>query len=196
MVWIEESFNIDFKKLANPAPLFKIFVPNEEKLKKIANHLMEGPLNLSDEFRNYDIIHAMLRGYLVSPSSLFYEIGDMQALLGFTNIIPRFKATVLFKLFDPGLWGFQFKRQGKEVFRLVSEILELKRLSSETPDPRIVRIAKMVGFTIEGMKKNDFIWNRKLYNTYILGLFSNNEQPKTMNKFKKRRKKCAVKAKK
>jgi RimJ/RimL family protein N-acetyltransferase len=48
--------------------------------------------------------------------------------------------------------------------------LGLKRISAETPDPRICKIAKMCGFKVEGIRDKDFKWNDKYYDNFLLGM--------------------------
>lgn len=167
-----------YQKLINPSPLFTIFVPSEEGLKLIARHLMEGYLNLSDEYRNYDVIYRMLHMYLSDQSCIFYEVGNMQAALGIIGIVPRLKASVFFKLLDTKLWKPQFLREIKQFFKLIMDTFELKRLSAESPDPRIAKMAVKAGFKIEGMRANDFLWNKQLYNNFLLGIVREGEIPK------------------
>lgn len=169
-----DKINPDWELLKHPQPLFHAFTPTEEKLKLIAKELMEKKFNLSDEFRRYDAIYRILHYYLSGMSfSIFYEIrkeDKMQALLGFTEIYPNFKASVFFKLFDESLWGRDFARQAKEVFKIVMDELKLKRLSTSSPDEKIIRMSKMVGFKIDGILKNNFIWNGKFFSDTILSI--------------------------
>ena len=161
---------IDWKKFEAPSPLFKVLKRTEEKDKIIAHELMNGFLNLDDNFRNYESIYKSMNFYFYYSFSIFYEIGEFQALLGLTNIIPRHKCDIMFKIFDKDFWGKDFVRELRSLLELYMKELELKRISAESPDPRIVRIAKMVGFKVEGIRNKDFKWDDKYYDNFLLGL--------------------------
>ena len=164
----------DWKLLEHPAEFFYLFRAKEEKVKFIAKELMEKKFNLSDEFRTYPSIYNMLGYYLNGYSySFFYEIrkeDTMQALLGFTNVLPGFKCEVLLKWFSDDLWSRDFVRQSEKVMRLVMKEFQLKRLHTETADLRIRKMAKMAGFKDNGIKPNDFRWDGELFPTYQLGI--------------------------
>ena len=108
--------------------------------------------------------------YFYYSFSIFYEVGKFQALLGLTNIIPRHKCDIMLKIFDKDFWGKDFVRETRSLLRLYMKELELKRISAESPDPRIVKIAKMIGFKYEGSRNKDFMWNTKYYDNFFLGM--------------------------
>ena len=160
----------DWKLLEHPQEYFYLFRAKEEKVKFIAKELMEKKLNLSDEFRTYPSIYNMLGYYLNGYSySFFYEIrkeDTMQALLGFTNVLPDFKAEVMFKWFDDDLWGRDFIRQTRKVIKLVMDEFKLKRVSSSSPDEKIVKMAHLCGFKNDGTKEKDFRWDGEFYKNF------------------------------
>ena len=160
----------DWKKLQRPEEYFYLFRANEEKVKFIAKELMEKKFNLSDEFRTYPSIYNMLGYYLNGYSySFFYEIrkeDTMQALLGFTNVLPSFKAEIMFKWFDDDLWGKDFVKQTRKVIKLVMDEFKLKRISSNSPDKKIVKMANLCGFEDDGTKENDFMWDGELFKNF------------------------------
>jgi len=162
---------LDWEKIRKPSPLFKLAQLDKDKTMKIAKHLMEGYLNASDEHRSYPIIYNLMNYYFNSPANIIYEVGNNQALVGFLNIIPTFKASVLLKIFDKKIWGIKFAREGKNLIKFIMDEFQLKRLSTETPDfPRVYKIAKIAGFKKEGIKKKSFSWNRKLYDIYFMSI--------------------------
>jgi len=179
----------EYARLINPSPLLSIFSPDDNKMKLVARYLMEGRLNLSDEYRNYDYVYRMLYAYMQDPCSVFYEVGNMQALLGMTGMVPHFKCNVMFKLFDPKLWGVTFAREVKDFFKLFMDVMHLKRLSTESPDPRIVKMAMIAGFKYEGDRHNDFLWDGKYYINHLLGITEITERPTKSEKKKKKRRK-------
>ena len=163
---------IDWEKLKKPSPLFQVLRRTEDKDKLIAHELMNGFLNLDDRFRDYKSIYQSINYYFYYSFSIFYEVGHgkFQALLGVTNIIPQHKADIMLKIFDTDFWGRDFVRETRSLLKLYMKELELKRISAETPDPRITRIAKMVGFEVEGVRNKDFKFNNKYYDNFLLGM--------------------------
>ncbi len=164
--------NVDWERLKNPSPLFKVFEPTKEKLMVVAKELYNKPLNLSDEFRNYDIIWAIIAQYFYAGRfNIIYDIGDMKGLLGFIDIVPSFKATVMFKLFDKKLIrGSDFVREVRNLLQLIMEQFDLKRLNTSSPDENIVRLARIIGFKQEGKRLKDFMWDGDYYTDFLLGM--------------------------
>jgi RimJ/RimL family protein N-acetyltransferase len=161
---------IDWKSLEKPSPLFRVLQRTEAKDKLIAHELMNGFLNLDDRFRDYESIYKSMNYYFYYSFSIFYEVGKFQALLGITNIVPQHKADIMLKIFDKDFWGKDFVRETRSLLRLYMKELELKRISAETPDPRICKIAKMVGFKVEGIRNKDFKFNDKYYDLFVMGM--------------------------
>lgn len=149
--------------------MFKKFQPLESKLKVLAQKLMDEPLYLSDEYRDYKAIWRILINNFIEPDSHeFYEIGDFGGIIGFVNICPTFKADIVFKLWDKDIWGFRFKTEVKKLIKLIMHKYDLKRIATETPDERMVRVARMCNFKVEGRFKYAFKWNDELYTLYKL----------------------------
>ena len=159
-------------RLINPPPLFKLFGGTEEerkaKIMKLAKHLKEDYLMLSDEYRNYAAIYNLLAYYNL-PMHLFYEFGNFSGIIGFTDIIEGHKANIFFKIWDKSIFNKTFMRQIIELCDIVMDELLLKRLSAYTADKRMAKMAKMVGFTENHELKYDFRWDGKLYAQYYLG---------------------------
>ena len=139
--------------------LFTKFKPTDVKIKELAKKLMEEPLYLSDEYRDYSFIHKMLFNNFGNENNIFYEIGEFGGVLGFVNIIPEYKATALLKLWDKKLWGVAFAKELKELIKHIMIKYNLKRLATDSQDPRMVKLAKIMGFKIEGRFKYGFCWN-------------------------------------
>lgn len=161
-------------KLTNPPSLFKLFGGTEderrEKIMILAKHLKEDYLVMPDELRNYGAIYNILAYYNL-PNHLFYEFGDFSGLVGFTEIVEGRKAEVFFKLWDKKVFNKTFVRQLNELLDMGMSELSLKRLNSITADKRIVKLAGMVGFEVEGKRDYDFYFNEKPYTTFLLGRF-------------------------
>jgi len=162
---------IDWRKFEKPSPLFRVLSRTENKDKRIAHELKNGFLNLDDAYRNYESVYKLMNYYFYFSFSIFYEVGQgMQALLGITNITPTHKADVMFKVIDKKFWGKNFVRETQHLLKLYMKELKLKRISAESPDPRIVKMAKMIGFKVEGIRSKDFRWDDKYYDNFFMGM--------------------------
>ena len=165
------SDKVTLERLLKPSEMFKKFEATPDKMKEIARHLMENMYSMSDELRDYDIIHGILRKYITSETCIFYEIGDMDGIFGFTDIIPGWKAHVVFELINREIWGKQLVRESRELIDLIMKSGDLIKLSSQTADERIKRMAKMIGFHLEGIRELEFSWDKKPYPIYLIGRF-------------------------
>lgn len=174
--------DIDWGKLRNPDPMFKLFKPEDsnsptdpfyKKVSKLQTLLMKRPLWLSDEYRTPQAIGAIIHSYFSGFTfNVFYEAGDFQALIGFMNIQPEFKCEITLKLIDTNIWGADFVRASKELVELFIKEFRLKRVSIETADRRIVKMAGMAGFVSESDgRPYDLKWEGKFYTKYLLGKY-------------------------
>ena len=178
MDWLTQ---VKWESLLNPNNTFKPFVPQDinnpndpffKKVAKLQTLLRKRPLWLSDEYRTTQGINAILHSYFSGYTfNVFYEAGDYDALLGFMNIHPEFKCEMTLKLINPKIWGADFVRASKDLIELFMKEMRLKRVSIETADRRIVRMAKMAGFVDEGERPNDLRWDGRYYNKYLLGKY-------------------------
>lgn len=179
MVNIEK---INWDKLKSPHPLFKIFKPDEKdpiefykKVGRLKKMLKEKHLYLSDEYRHDTGIEAVIHNYFSNLSfNIFYEIGGFQGLLGFLNILPEFKCGLTLKLWDKQVWSKEFVRASEKLLDLYINEFKLKKISTRSPDEKIVRMAEMVGFEVEGEQPYEFKWKGKFYTDYLLGKIKEN----------------------
>ncbi len=148
--------------------MFTKFIPTEDKIKALSKKLMQEPLYLSDEYRNYELIHKMLFNNFSNKNNIFYEIGEFGGLLGFLNIVPEYKADMFLKLWDKNLWGATFARGLKKIIKYIMIKYDLKRLASDSQDPRMAKMGKIVGFKVEGRQALGFRWDGELYTLYKL----------------------------
>ena len=163
---IERKMKSDYSKISKVIRS----MDDRERRSEISKKLMEEPLYLSDEFRDWKLIHEVLFKNFSNKNNIFYEIGEWGGLVGFVNIIPKFKCDIVFKLWNPELWGFKFKTQIKELIKTIMEKYDLKRVSTESSDERMSRLAKIIGFKIEGRFKCGFAWEGELYTLYKMRL--------------------------
>jgi len=170
---------VNWKRLAEPHPLFKPFVPTDlndigfyKKLVVFKKNLLTKYLYVSDEYRTVAHIEKVLSGYIMSGGkSLLYEIGDFGGVTGFVDIIYGFKCDVIMKLWDKKIWGGDFVKAYRKLMDTIMDEFELKRISTSTPDDRIVRMAKMVGCVEEGVQKHGFMWKGKPMDLVLLGYY-------------------------
>lgn len=160
-----------------PLSMLKIFRPSKQKLRFLAQQLMDGYLNLSDEKRNLEKIESIIGYYFYSGiNSLYYEVGNFGALFGFADIIPGHKCEVFLKFWDKEVWNKTFVREARELIKIIMKQFRLKRLETETSDVRVVKMAKMVGFEVEEIKPFDFCWHGEFLPTYIMSIINIKEE--------------------
>ena len=173
---------LDLDALAHPNDdFFKVFkVENSPeffyKIQKFAKMLQERYLYLSDEYRNPEVITAIISDYFQPKHPvILYEMGNFQGLIGFTDIMPGYKASMLFKIWDKNLYSKGMVRACKGLLEFIQDSLNLRRISTGSPDPRMVKGAKMIGFKVEGEKECGFMWDGKFYTDVLLSRIQQEE---------------------
>lgn len=181
------EINIDWEKLKNPGGIFKLFQQDPKDpivfLKKWAEFkkmLKTRYLYLDDEYRKDETIDNMM---LMFYSGAFYEIGDFQGLVGFTSVFQNNKCSLAFKIWDKNLFGHNLVKECKRLIDIYFDNFKLKRMSTSSPDPKMAKLAHMVGFKDEGTEVCGFKWNNKFYDVLLLGKVKEDKE-------------CVVKAKK
>jgi len=181
---------VNWLRLKEANDLFKPFVPDpkdpidfQRKLIKFMTYLRDRFLYLGDEFRQPELIRRITENFLYGAHfNIFYEMGDFQGLVGFTKIVPGFKAGVLYKIWDKAIWGKDTLRKMIDLADMFTEEFQLQRLYLDTPDRHMVKMARLVGFKLEGESPKDFMWNKKLYTTYHLGRIKDDEKKESIPK--------------
>jgi hypothetical protein len=153
-----------------PTEHLRLFVATPEKVESLKRHLMEDYLFLSDESRTDEGALATIAATMATPNSMFYEIGDWAGVVGLDHVVPGHKAHVSLKFWDTTLFRPSVVRQVQGLLSDLMDYFGLRRLWSETPDPRVVKLAKMVGFKWEGDKVDDFRWGDQFFTTAMLGM--------------------------
>ena len=155
---------------------YHLFLPDEEKIAAFGKKLMDEYLYLSDEDRTIDDIRSIIWYYLSeSRKNIVWEINNFDGLLVFANVIPGFKASLVFKMWNPKAWSAGFVRETREFLRENMEELHLVRLESLTADPRVMKMARLGGFEVEGIKQKSFQWKGHKYDEWVLGLIREEE---------------------
>ena len=176
-----ENKDIDFEALANPDDrFFKVFKCENTpdfwlRFNKLCKMMMEKYLYISDEYRSPEIIQKIVGGYLSGTSlSLFYELGDFQGLIGFTSILPGYKCNLTFKIWDKEFYSKDMIRATSKLTDLFMDTFRLVRMRTESPDPKMVKGAKLLGFEYEGTETKGFRWDGKYHDLVGLGKVRSN----------------------
>lgn len=146
------------------------FVPTEDKINVLVEKLKNEYLWLSDEFRSEEKICAILTHYFGAADCVVYEYGDFKAVFIIHGIIPGWKANLSFKLVDPAVWSPAFVRECREFLMKAMAKFGLIRLATSTPDMRVVKMARMVGFDSEGTHFKGFRWDGNYYDDTLMCL--------------------------
>jgi RimJ/RimL family protein N-acetyltransferase len=168
--------NIDYEALKNPPEPFRLLTPDNDdfeffkKMRTLKKFLLEKYLYTSDEHRDPAYIDYSIETLLRTPGNAFYEIGDFQGLIGFVGLIPGFKCGMLLKFWDKSQWNKSFIRACQELIDKWMNEFQLKRIYAQTADPKVVRMAQMAGFKVDGECPNDFMWRGTLKPQYILSI--------------------------
>jgi len=170
-----EEVRIDWARLEAPLCHFRFWVPgNLNKAGIVAQKLCTEYLYTPDENRQYGIALsktlACLEQVNVTGLHLAYETGDFGGVLVFSDIVPGFTCHVSWKIWDKSLWTPSFVKEGRALVASVMDAFKLEKMESETADPKVARVAKLAGFSIEGVKKKSFRWDGKLYDLMMLGM--------------------------
>jgi RimJ/RimL family protein N-acetyltransferase len=148
-----------------------VFIPDERKVLDLADKLKNQWAYLSDEYRNDEMITAIILSHLAGPDErMLFEIGDWHGLFGLVNVIPGWKADLFFKIWDKSIWGPDLEREIFDAMGKACDLFNLERVSLSTPDNHTIKIAKAYGFEQEGVLRNSFKWGGVSYDTIYLGL--------------------------
>jgi RimJ/RimL family protein N-acetyltransferase len=170
-----DKMTLDMTYLQKPSALLTLFSPTISKLQFIANKFATGFLYIPDELRSQQKIlelMAHLFPYAIEPSlrpfHVYYEIGNFDGLVGFTNIIPEYRCGSFLKIWNPEIWGPTLARDLTELADRFMQEYHIKRMELETADERMVKVAKICGLKQEGTKALGFRFDGRLYTSYLL----------------------------
>ena len=156
-------------QLTAPSPSFRLFFYNEAKIMRWATHLKDDPLYVEDDARNFKNVLFYINWLLFGDClNVIYEIGDGGGMMVFSAIIPGHKMKMDWHMWDKSLWCKSFAREGKALVDLMVSMFNLKRVWSTSAKPEIVKLMKYFGAKIEGVKKLDFKFDGKFYDSYML----------------------------
>ena len=155
--------------------VFKPFEKDPDKFAVVGKHLLTRYLYLSDEQRNPDTVAQFLNIAFYKPDCEAYELGDTDGFISFYGIIPGHKCLMAVKIWNPKLWKPSAVKEAKKIFSDFIKRTEVKRITIETADTEMVRLGRIFGFHVEGIKEIDFKWDGELYDRYILALLPKEE---------------------
>lgn len=156
-------------RLLAPSPSFRHFIYDERKVLTWAFHLLDDPLYVEDYARDYKSVLQLVGWFLFGDAmNLTYEIGGGGGVLTLSTIIPGHKCKADWYMWNKRIWGPDFAREARALVDMVMAEFNLKRIWSSTANPRIAKFVKGMGGTIEGVKKQDFLFDGKLHDNYML----------------------------
>jgi RimJ/RimL family protein N-acetyltransferase len=174
---LARDYTADIARISAPSPSFRLFRYDERKIMTWANHLKDDPLYVEDDARNYPNIMALIRWLLVGDCmNIVYDICDGGGVMTFSVIIPGHKCKVDWYMWDKSIWGKSFARESKGLVDFIMKEFNLHRAWSNTAKPEIVKFTKCFGATVEGVKRRDFKFDGKLYDTFMLGYETGKEE--------------------
>lgn len=152
---------------------FRLSSMNEFKMDNLARHMLEDPLHVSDEYRTplhaYQTIYNCFSGDPQCGTNVAMEIGNDGGYLIFADIIPEFKCRVGWVAWDFSIFGHKMVREAKDVFDTLAKVYNLLKMETKTPDERVVKLSRLIGFEVEGVLRNSFMQNGALLDVYVLG---------------------------
>lgn len=167
---------MNVKKISNPAPRFKLFEPTPEKVLHLSKIMMQTPLLLSDEYRQWPVIHGMINRYFAGNGiNLIYEIDKFEGVFGFLDLVFNWRCHLFPKIWVPEIFSHGLMRQAEDVISLIMDTFNLKRVSAETADERMVKAAQLIGFVEEGRQPKAFLWDGKFYDKVLLSYIREGE---------------------
>jgi len=150
----------------------KLYEPTQESIENFVEKLMNTPLYTSDEFRNREHLTAEVNHVCGSNNSLIFDMCNGGGLMGFTDTIPGWKCSVFFKIWDPSKWSVTLVKEVRSLFEAFAKSTKVFRFETQTADPKVVKMSKIIGFSIEGVLIDAFRWNDKFYDTSLLVKFA------------------------
>lgn len=145
------------------------FIPTIEKVSDLSKKLVSKKFYLSEENRTEEFSVVMVNLYFNGYRECeFFEIGEWSGLLGFVDIIRGWKADLFFKIWDKDIWNHSLVREIDCLIESTMKEFGIKRLSLQTPDSYMVKLAKRHGFKQEGILKNSYKWDDKFYDIICL----------------------------
>ena len=159
--------------LEKPAQYFHLIgAEDKEVLRRVQQTLVAAKFHMSDEQRNLSFVNAYVEYLLRQRNKLMYVVEGPTAPAGiitFHNIIPGWKADGQWCVWDWTGWGPTRIRAGRQMVETVEKLCKLHYIRTWTADDRVLRLlTHFVSFTEEGLQKEAFAQDDKLYDVHLL----------------------------
>jgi RimJ/RimL family protein N-acetyltransferase len=158
---------IDKAKLTAPADGFRLWTPKPGQAELLEKSMLTIPLHLSDEMRTPESVRRIIAQMLTT--GLCYEYDDFKGIVHIGQIVEGHKAVMSLFFWDASIWTPHTARRLSTFYDSIMSLLNLRRLSAQTADHRIERMAKVVGFQYEGTMEDAFRWEGEFRNLTMLG---------------------------
>jgi len=141
-----------------------------EKKEILISKMLYSFLWLPDEVRASHEIEVFVDYLFSGTRSAFWEIGNFDGIVGFYDILPEYKCVFLARLWHRSAWSHSLVREIKDLALKFRADQRMRRISLATPDERLGKLARLIGFRAEGTQKNAFRFERKLYTQFLYRL--------------------------
>ncbi len=130
-------------------------------------HLMRDTRYLPDILRKYDVLIDTIQDVLKSSTKPMgiYKDDTLKGFWLMTGIEPDHQGRLLYWSWGSWVSPEAVKELKADIFRNMREN-SLRRVFAQTPDRRLIRLLKLVGFKEEGRFPKAYKFNGKLYSLY------------------------------
>ena len=94
--------------------------------------------------------------------------GDVRNVKQVKDIVKNDGCILRLMFWGKHLWGLDGVKQARKLIKLVMDTFGLKVIYAGTADPKIVKMAKFVGFKLKSTRQDGFRWNGVSYPSYQL----------------------------
>ena len=146
------------------------WVMTPDKFMKVYNEqLREDLLHVSDEGRNPGAVFSgLMRVFDPNGPHEIFEL-DGCGILVFRDIADGFKCQMSFIIWDKKCYGADIVREARQLIADFSKRRGLVKIETQTADERVVRLARMLLFEIEGYRVDSFLRGKEKYGVTLLG---------------------------
>lgn len=148
---------------------YKPLIVDERKIQYLWQKNLEFPFVFDD--LSYGDFENFMRT-LVNPRNVFFELGDGDGLVTFTEVQPHVNASLHFIFYDGHIKGKE--KVTKAILRDMFQLAKLRRITCGLPDDRAtgLKFIKRLGFKKEGLMRKSFLRNRTYMDIEIFGLLA------------------------
>jgi hypothetical protein len=158
------------------------WVMTDEKLMRVYTEQMRDDLlHVSDEGRVPELVAGGLLRVLFHPGP--HEVFELDGcgIWVFRDIVDGFKCQMSFFIWDKRCFGPDIVREAREVIVDIAKRHRLVKIETQTADERVVRLARMLLFEIEGYRVDSFLRGKERYGITLLGRSFQEEEDDVFN---------------